>query len=127
MSNQKVLRVFIIDDNETTRTVLRMILTSERFLVVGEATNGTVGMERAEKLQPDIICLDIDMPGLDGLDVLTKLPNLLPKAVVFMVTASNDKEVLQNARDRGAVGIIQKPFSTASVVDTIREVMSKIS
>jgi two-component system chemotaxis response regulator CheY len=111
--------VLIIDDNETTRSMLRMIIQGETYKVVGEANNGVSGLERARKLRPDIVCLDIVMPDSDGLEVLAELKQALPNTAVLMVTASNDRETVLTAIRRGASGFIIKPFNTGVVLDTL--------
>ena len=121
MADPKSISVFIIDDNEMTRTVLRMIIQSDTYDVIGDASNGKSGLEAARKLRPDIICLDIVMPECDGLDVLTQIMEALPQTAVLMVTASNDRKTVETAIQRGARGFIIKPFNTGTVLDTMQK------
>ncbi|MGK5034873.1 response regulator transcription factor [Janthinobacterium sp. LB3P118] len=111
--------VFIIDDNETTRAVLRMIIQGDAYHVIGEANNGMLGLERARRLRPDIVCLDIEMPGSNGLDVLVEIKKKLPNTVVLMVTGSNDRATIVTAIQLGASGFILKPFNSGIVLDTL--------
>ncbi|MGK5065290.1 response regulator transcription factor [Janthinobacterium sp. LB3P112] len=111
--------VFIIDDNETTRAVLRMIIQGELYHVIGEANNGISGLARARKLRPDIVCLDIEMPGYNGLDVLMEIKKTLPNTAVLMVTGSNDRATIVTAIQLGASGFILKPFNSGIVLDTL--------
>jgi two-component system chemotaxis response regulator CheY len=124
---QKKLNVLIVDDNETTRALLRMIIQGDAYDVVGEAANGATGLERALKLRPDIICLDVMMPDSDGLEILQEIKKKLPRSMVLMVTASNDAKTVQTAISRGACGFIIKPFSTGTVLDTLQKTAVKIS
>jgi len=126
MAIPKKVSVFIIDDNETTREVLRMIIQGSAFQIIGEATNGTTGLERALKLKPDIICLDVTMPDSDGLDLLQPIKQQLPQTMVLMVTASNDAETVKTAISRGAAGFIIKPFNTSTVLNTMENVAAKL-
>jgi len=119
MAKSNGTSVLIIDDNETTRSMLRMIIQGETYHVVGEANNGASGLERARKLRPDIVCLDIVMPDSDGLEVLAEIKQALPNTAVLMVTASNDRETVLTAIRRGASGFIIKPFNTGIVLDTL--------
>src|SRR3989442_2990207 len=121
MAKPKGISVFIIDDNEMTRTVLRMIIQGDTYDVIGDASNGKSGLESARKLRPDIICLDVVMPECDGLDVLTQIKEALPQTAVLMVTARNDRETVQTAIQRGASGFIIKPFNTGTVLDTMEK------
>jgi len=119
MTMDKRYKVFIIDDNEMTRAVLRMIIQGVRFDVVGDAAGASAGLERALRLRPDIICLDVQMPERDGLEILETLVAQLPDAVVLMVTARNDAPTVKMALERGARGFIVKPFNSGTVLDTM--------
>ncbi|HEY8027669.1 MAG TPA: response regulator [Burkholderiaceae bacterium] len=119
MLKPKSLNVVIIDDNETMRAMLRMIIQGDTYNVIGEANNGRTGLERAKRLKPDIVCLDILMPELDGLDVLVELKQALPDTRVLMVTASNERATVLKAIALGASGFILKPFNTGVVLDTL--------
>ncbi|WP_228893723.1 response regulator transcription factor [Pseudoduganella aquatica] len=122
MATSKPASVLIIDDNELTRTVLRMIIQGNGYDVVGEAALAKTGIERALRLNPDIICLDIQMPDLDGLEVLTALIACLPGTSVLMVSAHNHKDSVHTALARGAQGFIVKPFNSGTVLDTLNAV-----
>ena len=126
MSDEKRLGIFIIDDNEMTRTLLRMIVQGEVYDVVGDAAGGKSGLERVLKMKPDIVCLDVLMPDSDGLEVLAQIKEALPKTIVLMVTASNDRATVQTALQRGANGFIIKPFNTGIVLDTLAKTVTKM-
>lgn len=127
MPNEEQLSILVIDDNEMTRAALRAILHSEKtYQVIGEATNGESGLELARKLRPDIICLDIIMPKSDGLDVLEQLKNSLDQSMVLMVTASNDRQTVETAVQRGASGFIIKPFNAGVVLDTMEQAAARL-
>lgn len=79
MDKPKSISVFIIDDSEMTRTVLRMIIQGDTYDVIGDASNGKSGLEGACRLRPDIICLDVVMPECDGLEVLRKSRRHCPR------------------------------------------------
>jgi len=119
MSTEKCLSVLIVDDNEMTRTILRMMIQGEEFNVVGIANNGQSAIEQVKSLQPDIVCLDILMPGDDGLRVLEKIKTLRPQTQVLMVTASRDRETVKKAVGSGADGFIVKPFNSGTVLDAL--------
>lgn len=125
MATEKRATVLIIDDNELTRTVLRMILQGNGFDVAGEASTADAGLRQAKRLQPDIICLDIQMPDRDGLDLLQILVELLPDTTVLMVTAHNDAATVRKAVERGAKGFIIKPFNSGTVLDTVKAVLAQ--
>ena len=125
MSNQNV-SILLVDDNDITREVLRVVLRSENYNVVGEATDGGVGLDLALKLRPDIIMLDVVMPKVSGLEVLPKIKDMLPESRVLLVTASKDTETISEAVQAGIHGFILKPFNAQKILDTIAGVVAKM-
>ena len=121
MNSPKRLGALIVDDNEMTRSVLRISLHGQEFEVLGEATNGRAGLDAAIRLRPDIVCLDIVMPDMNGLDVLSAIKDALPGTAVLMVTASADLETVKTAISNGAAGFIVKPFNTITVHETMHK------
>lgn len=126
MATEKNIGVLIIDDNDMMREVLRVTLRSDGYNVLGEATDGVSGLEMAFKLKPDVICLDIIMPRIDGLKLLTILKEKLPRVAVLMITGQNDRAVVQQALASGASGFILKPFNTATILGTMEKVCAKM-
>ncbi len=112
-------RVLIVDDNDLMRTLLRTILRSKLYEVIGEAGNGVDALELAERLRPDIICLDILMPEIGGLEALETIKTLYPQIVVVMVTGSPSVDNVREAIQGGASGFIIKPFNAGKVLDTV--------
>lgn len=125
MSNQNV-SILLVDDNDITREVLRVVLRSENYNVVGEATDGGTGLDLALKLRPDIIMLDVVMPKVSGLEVLPKIKDMLPESRVLLVTASKDTETISEAVQAGIHGFILKPFNAQKILDTIAGVVAKM-
>jgi two-component system chemotaxis response regulator CheY len=118
------VRVLLVDDNDTTRALLRSILVREQYLIVGEAKNGEQAIEYVERCEPDIICLDIQMPKMDGLEALQKIKEQHPDVAVVMVTGSTERETVQAAIENGAGGYIVKPFNIGRVLDTLKRVLA---
>ncbi|UUZ54905.1 response regulator transcription factor [Massilia sp. H-1] len=100
----------LIDDNDLTRSALRLAMPLDLAEVVAEASSGRNGLEMCLREKPDIVFLDIVMPGLGGLDVLPAIKDALPHTEVLMVTASNDRGTIEQAVRNGATGFIIKPF-----------------
>ena len=125
MSNQNV-SILLVDDNDITREVLRVVLRSENYNVVGEATDGGTGLDLALKLRPDIIMLDVVMPKVSGLEVLPKIKDMLPESRVLLVTASKDTETISEAVQAGIHGFILKPFNAQKILDTVADVVAKM-
>jgi two-component system chemotaxis response regulator CheY len=111
--------VVIIDDNDTTRAMLRSILRSEGIEVVGEAKDGDTGVALVRKLRPSLLCLDVMMPNVSGIEVLSQIKAEMPDVRVLMVTGSTDRDTVQAAIQGGACGYLVKPFNGAKVVAAI--------
>ena len=117
--------ILIVDDNDMMRSILRSILRGEAYDVIGEARNGSIAVEMAERLQPDIVCLDVMMPEKDGLEALCEIKVARAETEVIMVTSNADPETVQEAIENGASGFIIKPFNAARVLDTLEKVAAR--
>lgn len=123
---KKRASVLIVDDNDIMRTVLRSILRTHEYDVVGEARNGIAAVEMASRLKPEIICLDVMMPEKNGLEALCEIKAARPHVSVVMITGNADPDTVQEAIMNGAVGFIVKPFNAAKVLDTLDGVCAKL-
>lgn len=106
-----------------TRTVLRSILTSDRYKVVGEAGNGRAGLEQLKKLKPHVVMLDIQLPDCNGVELLKLILAEAPKTIVLMVTGKNDAETIKASLAAGALGFVIKPFNATTVADAVRHAL----
>jgi two-component system chemotaxis response regulator CheY len=118
--------VIIVDDNDMMRSILRGMLRGEVFEVIGEARNGVAAIDIANRLKPDIICLDVMMPEKSGLEALCEIKAARPETEVVMITSSSDPETVQGAIQNGASGYIVKPFNAAKVLDTLAHIKAKL-
>lgn len=125
--DKKNVTILLVDDNDVTREVLRVILRSEGYNVVGEATDGSTGLEMAIKLKPHLIMLDVVMPKISGIEILPRLKELVPNARVLMVTANKDQATIAEAVKTGIHGYILKPFNAQKIIDTVATVVAKIN
>ncbi|MBC3917799.1 response regulator [Undibacterium sp. CY18W] len=125
--DKKNVKILLVDDNDVTREVLRVILRSEGYDVVGEATDGSTGLEMAVKLKPHLIMLDVVMPKISGIEILPRLKELVPTACVLMVTANKDQATIAEAVKTGIHGYVLKPFNAQKIIDTVAGVVAKIS
>jgi DNA-binding NarL/FixJ family response regulator len=103
-----VTRILLVDDHPLTREALSSLLAQHGFDVVGEAADGLAAIEEAERLQPELILLDLSMPGLDGIQALPKLREAAPNCEVVVLTASGTEENLLAAIRGGAAGYLLK-------------------
>ncbi len=121
MVNKTRMSVILVDDNELTRAALRLMLAGDEYDIIGEAASGRSAIDIILKLKPDIVCLDIKLPDINGLDVLQAIKDALPDVVVLMVTSSNDLPTIKRAISEGAAGFIVKPFTLGTVQDSMRK------
>lgn len=112
-------RAVVADDSATMRMLLSAILNQAAVYVAGEAADGRQAIERVAQCQPDIVCLDMDMPVMNGLDALVEIRRACPAAKVLMITGHAGREAVQEAARRGARGYILKPFDPAKVVEAV--------
>ena len=116
----------IVDDNDMMRSILRGMLRGEQYDVVGEARNGVAAVEMAERMKPDIICMDVLMPELDGIHAMSQIKAQRPETAFVMITGNADPETVQQSIENGAAGFIVKPFNAARVLDTLEKVSNRL-
>lgn len=120
-----LIRVLIIDDHTLFRSGIKLLLQrQEGFEVVGEAGDGLEGAKRAKQLKPDVVLLDLRMPGTSGLEAIPLLREEAPQAQIIMLTVSEDAEDLLEALRAGARGYLLKNIETDFLLDSIRRAAS---
>ena len=124
--NKRRISIIIADDNDMMRSILRGMLRGEEYDVIGEARNGLAAVEMAERLKPDIICMDVMMPEKNGIEALVEIKRASPEIEIIMVTGNSDPETVQESIQNGACGFIIKPFNAARVLDTLAKVGVRI-
>lgn len=103
------VRVLLVDDFQPFRALLRSILGKRpELVVVGEASNGLQATQKARKLRPDLILLDIVMPRLGGIDAAKRIREIAPHSAILFVSIEEDPDFVQAAMDAGARGYIPK-------------------
>jgi len=117
------IKVLIVDDIAETRdNVKRLLYFEEDMEVVGEAANGEEAVNLAEKLRPDIVLMDINMPVMDGITATELISLKLPRAGIIIMSVQGEQEYLKKAMMAGAREYMVKPFSSDELADTIRRV-----
>ena len=111
--------VVLIDDDHLMRQLLRLIVNGDHYQVIGEAANGTEGINLCGRLKPDLVLLDINMPKMNGLLALETILTQSPASKVLMVSIESRAEMVAEAIKRGASGFVVKPLNPASVMDRI--------
>jgi DNA-binding NarL/FixJ family response regulator len=115
-------RILLVDDHPLTRSALAALLAQHSFDVVGEAADGEQAIEAAERLAPDLVLLDLSMPGLDGLSALPRLREAAPACEVVVLTASGTEENLLAAIRGGAAGYLLKSEPPGRIAEFLRGV-----
>ena len=116
-------RVLLIDDHEMARRGLRAMLSAADWIeVVGEGDSCESGLKLTDELEPDMVLLDIRMPGLDGLACLERIKARHPRMAVVIVTLYDDRRYVLEAIRRGASGYLLKDATTAAVIQTLHNV-----
>ena len=123
--NKRRISIVIVDDNDMMRSILRGMLRGETYDVVGEARNGVQAVEMADRLKPDIVCLDVMMPEKNGIEALIEIKAARPNTVVVMITSNADADTVQQSIGNGASGFIIKPFNAARVLDTLEKLSQR--
>jgi DNA-binding NarL/FixJ family response regulator len=115
-------RVLIVDDHPLTRDALASLLTQHGFEVVGQAADGMEAIALAARLRPDLVLLDLTMPGMDGLTALPTIRDASPESEVVVLTASGTEENLLAAIRAGAAGYLLKSEPPERIADFLRGV-----
>lgn len=116
------VRVLIADDSAGVRQLLVLLLSLESsFTVVGEAPDGVAAVALAQKLQPDLVILDVSMPQLDGIAALPRVRAVCPESQVVIFTGDTDGVTEGEARAAGAAAVIAKETGAATLVDRLRK------
>ncbi|MER5462698.1 response regulator transcription factor [Streptomyces sp. NPDC002668] len=118
-----MIRVLLVDDHQVVRRGLRTFLEIQDDIeVVGEAADGAEGVARAEELKPDVVLMDVKMPGMDGIDALRKLRELSNPAKVLIVTSFTEQRTVVPALRAGASGYVYKDVDPEALARAIRSV-----
>jgi two-component system, NarL family, nitrate/nitrite response regulator NarL len=119
----KPIRVLLVDDHDLFRRGLAGLFAGDKeFRVVGEASNGEEALNKAKDLKPDIILMDIYMPGVDGLQATRRIKQDVPKTRIIILTVSEDDKNLFEAIKAGAHGYLLKNVAPEVLEEDLREV-----
>jgi len=124
VANKPLIRVVIVDDYDGIRAGVKKILeTADDIAVVGEAGNGPQGIHLAGQYKPDILLLDVEMPGMRGEEVVRQLRGAQPEVKVLAVSAHDDLPYVQSMMDNGADGYITKEEAPDLLLYAVRSIV----
>lgn len=118
------MRLLIVDDSMVIRRRIHRELCLPHFHIVGSATDGQHALELARATQPDVVTMDLTMPGMDGVECIPRLLLEVPTARILVISALTDKATAIEALRRGARGFLPKPFSTEQLNLAFSELMT---
>jgi len=121
--NEEPLRLLLVDDHPIVRTGLRMLFQSEpEMLVVGEAASGAAAIAAVAKLHPDVVIMDVAMPGMTGIEATRQIKAHNPETIVLALTMHEDEQYFFAMLNAGASGYIPKRAAPDDLVAAIRVV-----
>ena len=119
------IRVLIVDDHAILRMGLASLLASKSEIeVVGDASDGPSGIRKALKLKPDVVIMDLMMPGMDGIEATKELLAKAPESKILILTTFGTSNGINNALEAGAMGAVIKNCDFSELADAIRAVAS---
>jgi response regulator NasT len=124
--NENPFRVVIAEDEALIRLDLKEMLEEEGYVVAGEASDGETAVKLAESLRPNLVIMDIKMPGLDGISAAERI-TADHVAPVVILTAFSQRDLVTRARDAGAMAFLVKPFTKADLIPAIEIAVSRFT
>jgi DNA-binding NarL/FixJ family response regulator len=116
--------ILIADDNDVVRRAVCEVFTRESdFEVCGEAHDGYEAIEKAQRLHPDLIILDLSMPGMNGLEAARALRDLVPPVPIILFTLYDDGFVEESARSAGVAEVVSKSEDISVLIDAARRLL----
>lgn len=109
--------VLIVDDAAFIRSTLTQMLEKNGYEIVGTAEEGATALQKYSELRPDIVTMDVNMPGINGIEVLKQIKALNASAKVVMITANGQDAIIREAIVGGAANFIVKPFNEARLIE----------
>jgi NarL family two-component system response regulator LiaR len=115
------IRVMLVDDHAVVRSGLAtFLMTCDDMVLVGEAESGEQALARCSRLKPDVILMDLIMPGMDGAAATRQLRKICPDVQVIVLTSFKEHELVQGALQAGAIGYLLKDVTAAELANAIR-------
>ena len=120
ITSSERVRVLLVDDNQAILSRVESVLSSS-CVVVGSATDGPNAVSAALELEPDVVVLDISMPGMSGFEVASRLRRAGSHAAVVFLTVHDEEELINAARKSGGMGYVVKPRMSSDLLTAVKE------
>jgi DNA-binding NarL/FixJ family response regulator len=119
-TSSEAVRVLLVDDNKAILARVETVL-SPSCVVVGSASDGPHALSAALELQPDVVVLDISMPGMNGFEVAARLRSAGSSAAVVFLSVHDEDELVTAAKESGGIGYVVKPRITSDLLIAVKE------
>jgi two-component system, NarL family, response regulator NreC len=121
-----IIRLLIVEDQPALRRILHLRLAAEEDIyVIGEAFNCETAIELTSSLCPDIVLVDVDIQGVDGMGIVWELHRLCPQTAVIVLSIQDDAQIRERVASIGAVTLVGKSLPTDFLLATIRDVAAR--
>lgn len=121
MEKRSPVRILIVDDHAELRRAIRNLLECQRgFEVCGEAKDGVEAVQKAEQVKPDVVVLNIVMPVMNGFEAARKIREISPQSRVVILSSYTDKQLLQEAKNVGAVCYVPKSDAERELIEAVK-------
>lgn len=117
----KKLSIMIVDDDTDARDLLASLLRTQFDVDIDSVADSVIAMRKFREIRYDIIWMDYEMPGLDGLEAVKVIKSVLPEQFIAMVSAHSDIEIVKSAISLGVGGYLVKPFTMGKVKDIVNK------
>jgi DNA-binding NarL/FixJ family response regulator len=118
------LRILVVEDSGATRRIIRAILESREWKICGEADNGRAGVAQFKKLKPDVVVIDLSMPGMSGIETASAISKIDPVVPLVLFTLSDTKDIYEAAREAGICALVSKEHAW-DLVGTIESALTQ--
>lgn len=118
-----VYQVLVVDDSMIIRNKISRLPTSAGYNIVDSAKNGKEAIQKCVQYYPDIITLDLTMPGMDGLQAIPKLIEIKPNVLILVISALSDQATGLEALELGASGFLNKPFTDEQLLKSLNRMV----
>ena len=119
-----MIRILVVDDSPFVAAQITELLGKENYEVVGHALSGEQGIKMYEELKPDLVTMDIIMPGMDGLETAQAILEEYPEAKIIMVSSLAYDDTFEEAKSIGAKAFLDKPFDAEKLLAALDQAVS---